>query len=210
MSGRLDDRPRPPSVRALASVNHTLPPPCYDWNDAMDFTLKNRDLDETLAVANYWYPSEEAGDEEPRIVIPATGELVTGFWQARAMDPTVGKRWQSPHGLRGDAIVVVYPHGPGNGDTVVVEGPMDALAAAGLGYLGISLLGATPPMSAIDLTRRMTRGKILLVADSDSPATMAGLVPVFAELGRGVRLVVPTVAKDLAAHSPDERKGLLA
>lgn len=213
MSGRLDE-PRPSRPRPLlppVEIRHHRPWPDQGLASLGRQYLIGRGLDADLAWDNGWYTSAQAGDEEPRIVVPCTGKITKGFWQARAIVPGVAKRWLSPHGPRGDAVALVYPSPTRRDRIVVVEGPMCALAAAGLGFLGVSLLGATPSREVMGFVSWLCRGtRTILLADSDSPATMAALVPVLAEAGVPVELRIPSRGKDLADLSPLERSALLA
>lgn len=177
------------------------------WRDY----LRGRGLDAGLAAANQWYPSRNAGDIEYRIVIPASS-LIPGnvFWQARAVGAHILKRYQSPHSPRGDAIVSVWPLDPRPRFSVVVEGPMDALAAAGEGCLGISLMGVTPPEECLRLTSRFAYGTIaLVVADSDSVGAMAKVALKLLNYGLAVKLVDPHPHKDLAEAPRAERRRIL-
>src|SRR3990167_5064168 len=91
-------RPRPP--RALPErIGYQLPVADASQLATMADYLVGRGLSYQLARENCWYPSTSAGDALPRVVVPAHGNLTTGFWQARAMAP-VEPRWQSPHGPR--------------------------------------------------------------------------------------------------------------
>lgn len=173
--------------------------------------LNQRGLDPDLARANHWYISEEAGDRYTRIVIPASSELPGNlFWQARAVDKDVEPRYHSPHTARGDAVVVCWPYSPDARGFVVVEGPMDALAAAGEGFTGIALMGVTPPDIALDLTARLIRGTMaLIVADSDSLGAMAKVGFKLVNRGAGVKLVSPSPYKDLAEAPREERRRIL-
>ena len=201
-------RPRPP--RALPErIGYQLPVADASQWAAMTNYLVGRGLSHQLASANDWYPSTSAGDAFPRVVIPAHGNLTTGFWQARAMAP-VEPRWQSPHGPRGDAVVVVFPRAVA-GPAVVVEGPMCALAAAEMGCYAIALLGATPPYVAMAyvIERLLGFASIVVVADRDRPDLAARWVAPLSNAGP-TRLVVPTLAKDLAEHTPEQRRSLLA
>ena len=114
--------------------------------------LEERKLDPDLAKENGWFPSTEAGDSFLRIVIPArTHKAGHVYWQARDVTGKAFLRYQSPKGPRHEALVVVTPEGDpadylGN---VIVEGPMDALAAAMEGYVGYALLGMKPSTATL-------------------------------------------------------------
>src|SRR5207245_2951688 len=120
-----------------------MPKRSLDLHREMKTYLQDRYLDFDLAVYNHWYLSHSAGDDHTRIVIPATSMIEDHiYWQARAIYPHVKHKYQSPTASRLDALVVVYPpEHEDSGMIVVVEGPMDALAAADVGYTGIALMG---------------------------------------------------------------------
>lgn len=89
---------------------------------------------------------------------------------------------------------------------IVVEGPMDALAAAGIGYLGVGLMGNTPTPATIthlvelaDVFADNDRAKFLIVPDNDAPREAAMLAARLWE--RGVRCTIRQIVgyKDLAA-----------
>ena len=110
------------------------------WYSLQDSYLLSRNLDYNVARYNQWYPTDLKG---PRVVIPCT----QGFWQARAMEEDE-PRYLSSRGSRNGAFCVVWPLITEVIDrvlpppTLIVEGPMDALAAAALGAVGIASLGA--------------------------------------------------------------------
>lgn len=166
--------------REAVSAAVTLPMLDENLWPAFDRYLLSRDLDVELATQNQWFPS--GYDGIPRVIIPAnkTGGV---FWQARLMtdDEIEGKkRWDSAAAPREDAIIVVIPRHTlrleGNPlRTVVVEGPMDALAIAEFGLLGIAMCGNRPTDATIhhilQTQAELESGKIWLFPDSDSYAT---------------------------------------
>src|SRR5437899_1821018 len=92
--------------------------------------LYERNLDPFLAEENGWYPSRKAADHDLRIVIPAVVRIPKQvYWQARAIGSS-HIRYQSPRGPREGALIYIAAEQtePSN-KVVVVEGPMDALAA---------------------------------------------------------------------------------
>jgi len=179
---------------------------CYLRADMKRY-LDKRGLDYAVARTNDWYPSNDAGDDSPRIVIPATTQIDRHkFWQARAMDANP-KRYQSPFGSRLDAIICVYADGANHrdGKRVLVEGPMDALAAAGEGYDAIALMGVTPNLRILSHVAHLTlNDKVLFVADSDAVGQAANVMASLASLGVQVRLACAS-KKDLAAMDRDDR-----
>ncbi len=131
--------------------------------------LEGRELDYDLAVKNGWYPSDTAGDGEVRIVMPATRGDGGVFWQARAVLPNIAKRYQSPSASREDALILVSPSTPIK-HAAIVEGPMDALAAAAVGLLGIALMGNTPNQVVLEHVAQHLRPCTLVYAVSDANA----------------------------------------
>ena len=174
--------------------------------------LVARNLDPDIARANQWYPSVAAGDENLRLVIPASSDQDGNhFWQSRLV-LGAGTRYQSPAGCTsGDAVIVVYPAGAARWkESVVVEGPMCALAVAMTGRLGVALMGADPPEERLELTARRVHGTTCtIIPDQDR---LDALVRVFAYLtNKGVqcRLRDPFHGKDFADMSPEARTQLL-
>lgn len=189
---------------------HRLPPEDRGAIDLMIRYLRDRNLDAELAFNNYWYPSRAAGDQWLRVVTPASSEITGNhFWQARAVDKFVEKRYQSPHAPRGDAVIAVWPRGTPR-ITAVVEGPMDALAAAGEGCLGIALMGATPPGECFRLTAKLACGTMaIIVADSDALGAASKWALKLLNYGLGVKLTSPHPHKDLAEAPQRERRRIL-
>jgi len=183
---------------------------------AFDRYLTRRHLDPALALANGWYPSYAAGDDALRIVIPAANTGCFPFWQARAVQPDVEPRYQSPHGVpREDSVVLVWSMGErraGRPVVVVVEGPMDALAAAGTGADGVSLMGAMPPLIVFDHMARLFAQSTEFLVIPDTDMLHAGLALARYERRRGclARLcVLPLGWKDLAELPPEARASLI-
>lgn len=172
----------------------------------MERYLHQRGLDHALACRNGWYASQAAGDAGLRIVIPATAsDPRNRFWQARSIDGTE-PRYQSPHSARGDALTVVWPREQARG-SVIIEGPMDALAAAELGYVGVALLGGNPSTEVLNFARNLVQPYTprLLIGDNDSPQFMAKLAAWFVPC----RFLLPTPWKDLAECPRLQRRQLL-
>jgi DNA primase len=146
-----------------------LPPLSTAHWPQMQAYLRKRGLSPPLAEYNGWYPTVDR-NSTPRIVIPAQSLLNTWpYYQARAMDDSP-KRYDSPRAPRGDALVVCHPQSPNSNYVVLVEGPMDALAAAECGYLGTALMGNTPSDTVIDHIRELTRPYhgIIVLSDVDA------------------------------------------
>lgn len=193
--------------KASPSCNYRPSPDASLWYD-FDKYLRGRGLSSMLAYTNGWYPSRNAGDREPRVVIPATSADPRNlFWQARSMNGTE-PRYQSPYAMRGDALVIVWPKRPSTTSSAycIVEGPCDALAAAETGFVGVALLGGHPSDEVLAHAGRLThRSPRLLVSDNDSPALMATITAFFP----GAKLLLPSPWKDLASVPLVERRKLL-
>jgi len=171
--------------------------------------LLGRRLDYGVATHNGWYPSNQAGDTLPRVVIPGTMTSRGLFWQARTV---VGgePRYQSPGGERNGAVIVVRPYAATD-RAVVVEGPMDALVAAMGGQLGIAVMGNTPGMVVLETVAGCLRPgirRVLFVPDLDSPGAFAVALGVLAAGGFQCEIRIPP-QKDLAACDDGQRKDVL-
>ena len=171
--------------------------------------LSERGLDHSLAIENGWYPSTQAGDSHARIVIPCTHSNGRVYWQARALDAGVEKRYQSPPYSAEGAFVLVWPKDPVKG-VVLVEGPMDALAAAECGYAGVAAMGNRPGANLLQNVLAQFPGKTITVVP-DTDAIRAGAVTVgrLALLGATARLLFPVGAKDLSRMTELARRQLL-
>ena len=179
-----------------------------DWAEVALY-LVGRGLDPALALRNGWYASRAATDTELRVVIPCTSANLTNkYWQARLARETKEKlppRYQSPVGVtRGDALAVVLPRDAGWRGTVLVEGPMDALAAAEVGYMGIGWMGTDPGQLPIDFARTLlVKGQPrYVVSDRDAISAAVRIWSQFV----GAFLINPTPYKDLAAMPFEERE----
>lgn len=186
----------------------------YLW-PAMQVYLEDRGLDYHLAVENGWYPSDQANDDFPRVVIPATSAIAGNvYWQARDLTGDANIRYQSPFASRGDAIVVVWPRGnPARVKrAAMVEGPADALAAAGAGLLGVALMGSAPPWKALALAAKLCYDRLVLVVldrDAAGCVSVTRTVPYLVQCGLQVKVVDPYPHKDLAKVPKELRQELL-
>jgi hypothetical protein len=87
---------------------------------------------------------------------------------------------------------------------------MDALAAAGEGFVAVALMGATPPKVCLDLTAKLLRGTIpVLVMDLNAEAQMAKILGELADRGLTGVLASPYPGKDLAALPRSAREAVL-
>ena len=79
---------RAEKIRDSKLVINTVPFPIHATNlkRNMRIYLHGRRLSWGVAEANNWYPSENAGDTEARVVMPAKSTYENhNFWQARAL-----------------------------------------------------------------------------------------------------------------------------
>ena len=165
-----------------------------------DDYLSDRNLSPTTARYNYWYPTELKG---PRIIIPCT----KGFWQARALEDNT-PRYLSAKGSRDGAFCVVWPKYPSD-LTVIAEGPMDALAAAGLRAVGVASLGAGFGGYVVDwVCNNRPLSHILIIPDLDNEEFGYSLMAEFTNHGRVATIKHPT-KKDLASMTIKQREKLL-
>ena len=170
--------------------------------------LDGRGLDAPLAIENGWYVSLSAGDEYTRIVIPATNTKSYIYWQARAVDPAVYKRYRSPKYAAGDSIIVVWPRETGR-YVAIVEGPLDALAAAEHGLVGVSVMGKQPPTEVFDHIEALFPSQSFVVLpDGDGLGGVADILQQLAKRRRPATVVL-TGHKDLAAMPREQRRRLL-
>ena len=180
---------------------------------AMVNYLVSRDLDYHLAHGQYgWYPAWYNG---PRIIVPCIRTDSVGlFWQGRRIDSMPFaedcKRWDSPHGPRGDALCYLRnPDVSKEGNFVIVEGPMDALAAAGCGYAAIALLGVSPPGAVLaHAATIIQQRRAICIADRDSVPKWIKIQNQLGLMGIHTKLVIPT-EKDLAKLAREQRKTFL-
>lgn len=178
-----------------------------------DRYLQGRGLSSELARANTWFPSRTI-DGYDRLVVPGTSsETGNLYWQARLIDPdSHARRWESPHGVsRGDSLCLVWPGSPRlGGRSVVVEGPLDALAAAEEGFLAIGLMGVTPGYDVILNAARILRGtECMVMSDVAAEAEMCENMMRLVELGIKCKFLSPYPDKDLAAMTKLRRREAL-
>lgn len=194
----------------------TLPSWCPGAAECFEEYLQARNLDAGLAQDNGWYVSKDAGDHFPRIVIPAvTHKAGHVYWQARDITGKAFLRYQSPKGPRHEALVKVIPDADprdylGN---VIVEGPMDALAAAMEGYVGYALMGMKPSNATL-------MHLALLIEDSNDLVTVVCLdrgeianaikVSMFLSSQGYQAAVAELPEKDLAQCLPSVRRKFLS
>lgn len=179
---------------------------------AMKAYLHGRNLSYTTANENLWYPTQHVKERDPvpRIVIPAINKYHRPYWQGRAMLKH-DLRYRSAKGGRFGSIVVVWPMNWRHKEIVLVEGPMDALAAAGLGYLGVATMGALFASYAVRFIKKVLPLDIavIVVPDVDAPEFGVQNVGMFSELGRKAVLKMPVGGKDLAKLDLKAREELL-
>lgn len=188
--------------------------PSYDVGEDMTHDipyLASRKLSTQVARHNSWYVSREAGDSYPRLVIPAVTH-VTGhaYWQARDMTGKAYIRYQCPEGPRHAALIVVSPIGCSFGN-VVVEGPMDALAAAGEHYTGFALMGTQPNKETLyHLALLLGADRTVVLLDRDAKHYGVPITCFLASNGHMTKLAcLEGPEKDLAECLPVKRKAVL-
>lgn len=179
---------------------------------AMKAYLHGRNLSYTTATGNLWYPTDKVKERDPvpRIVIPAINRYQRSYWQGRAMLKH-DLRYRSAKGGRFGSIVVVWPMARRKREVVLVEGPTDALAAAGLGYLGIATMGALFSTYAVKFIGRALPLDItvIVVPDLDTPEFGVENVRELSAAGRKTVLRMSVGANDLASMTSDAREELL-
>lgn len=191
----------------------TYPPPLNTpvaWG-SFDRYLTSRGCDPEIAKRHGWYPSEHAGDDQLRVVIPAPWSNGTPYWQARCLVEDQTPRYLSPNASRGDGLVVVYAIPiPSDPVYVVVEGPIDALALASWGVVGIGLMGNHPPATVWERIRSLARGhRVILYPDSDAIAEAAGWLTQLRKYGILAEYCAP-IGKDFADLTLTQRKEVVA
>lgn len=195
-------------------------PPCFAaLSKDMVAYLEARDLSCQLADANGWYLSRSAGDTYPRIVIPAvTHKAGHVYWQARDVTGNAFIRYQSPKGPRHEALIKVKPADDLTEDPfgiVVVEGPMDALAAAEEGYVSYALMGMQPSKATLMHLALLIEDNrdldILVLLDRDSGPNATKVMLFLASQGYHTGTgQLPGPEKDLAACPPSKREKFLS
>lgn len=191
---------------------NTLPVMSVNQFNMNDY-LEERHLDWMLARENGWYESVEAGDSRPRVVMPAVTHVKDHvYWQARDIYGKAYLRYTSPKGPRHEALILVEPHHHPKG-VVIVEGPMDALAAAGAGYVGIALMGMTPSQATLYhltlLVHDYFPTNVLVLLDRGEVANATKVMLFLASQGFSAK-IAELDTKDLAASMPLHRRKFLA
>jgi len=177
-----------------------MPERVPDLFPMQDNYLMGRNLSYAIARYNLWYPTKLPG---PRVVVPCTG----GFWQARTLDEDE-LRYRSSKGSRSQAFCIVWPK-KSRPLTIVVEGPMDALAAAGLGAVGVASLGAHFGEYVVEwVCKNRPSSDILIIPDLDDDEFGYNLMAAFTNKGKQSTLKLPT-RKDFAKMTIKEREKLI-
>jgi len=180
--------------------------------------LRNRELSYTVARHNGWYGTKEL-DGVARVIIPATNLQGARYWQARAMVKTLKvNRWKSARGSKNGSIVVIWPNSTpkASQNLVIVEGPMDALAAGSAGHIGLAAMGKinigdviTYITAGAKFTNVFANHKVLIVPDVDSPEFGTKAITQLALAGINAEIRIPEF-EDLAALSRKKRARLLS
>ena len=184
-----------------------FPRPRFELLSQMREYLAGRELDSELAEANDWYPARYQNAN--RVVIPCSNSQGVPYFQARDMDGKAELRYTSPPASRDDSLALVWPQVKVKG-TVVVEGPMDALAAAVFGWLGIGVMGNQPSEAIINHLATICRTfqPVYVIPDLDAlflgPAVFCPLV----QRGISGAILIPQ-RKDLCEMPLAERKKFL-
>ena len=170
--------------------------------------LLSRHLSFSLASVNGWFPSFYQNAK--RIIIPCSNSLGVPYFQGRAMSDDAVIRYASPPASRDDSIVLCWPKDKALG-MLICEGPMDALAAAGVGLLGVGIMGNQPNNAVLDYVALYARGfaPVRVLPDQDALHFGASVVSGLAQRRILCRAIEPR-AKDLAAMSISEREELLS
>lgn len=194
--------------KPLCSTRPAASPDPLDTEAMVEYLIGERKLDADIAINNGWYPSRNAGDTELRVVIPClSSDLANRYWQARRLVDSPDKyplRYTSPHHVRrGDALAVVYPLSSKPKGTVLAEGPMDALAAAEAGFMGIGWMGTDPGDAPMVLAHRLRIKNRPTYVFSDKDAIPAA-VRIWSNF-IGSMLINAYPYKDLAAMPLEER-----
>ena len=184
-----------------------FPKPYPELRMKMLHYLEGRELDFALAEKNEWYPSHYK--KADRVVIPCSNTQGVPYFQARDMDGKSELRYASPPASRDDSLALVWPRVRVKG-TVVVEGPMDALAAAAFGWLGVGIMGNQPSESVLTHLAQVCRAfqPVYVIPDMDAlflgPAVFCPLV----QRGISGAIRMPQ-SKDLCEMTLEERKKFL-
>ncbi len=179
--------------------------------------LDKRQLDTGLAKENGWYPARYK-QEHPRIIIPCSNSAGVPYFQGRDMSGKAKLRYASPPAARDDSGVLVWPSQGAPDEvahkikgTVIVEGPMDALAAAERGFLGIGLMGNDPNEDVIRFIIKLIQGcfePVFIIPDADQLSMGPGVSAALSTEGLRCQVRL-SPKKDLAEMSVDERKEFL-
>lgn len=178
--------------------------------------LEGRGLSFSCAYDNGWFPTDEL-DGVPRLVIPATSLSGRRYWQARAMVPVPDPlRWRSARGSKDGAVVLCWPLlVKARARVVVVEGPLDALAAASVNHIGLAAMGKSNVTDVLGYLKKAGDYKlvfhglsVVVVPDLDAPEFAARAVTELAISGVYAEIRLPPY-EDLAALTREEREELL-
>lgn len=193
-------------------ARYTGPRPAYplpeeELEDRMESYLHARRLEYRLAKANGWYAAYYKS--APRIIIPCSNSEGVPYFQGRAMNDHE-LRYASPASPRDDSLVIVWPKSTASVGGVVVEGPMDAMAAAGQGFVGVALMGNQPNEVVLDHLCKYARAfqPVLILPDIDALEMGPTVLCAIAQRGIGGTILSP-LKKDLAEMSISQRREFL-
>ena len=180
----------------------------HDYIKAANY-LTARNLNPVLAFENEWEPVFRRG---LRILIPAITMIPNHrYWQARSLTGEE-PRYESPHGPRRDALVVVSKRNHPLSMACVVEGPMDALAMADIeGCMGIALMGIKPPKEALNHLAALLVAYpvVYCICDTDQIHGMMQVQNFLATRGIYSEIKIPPGGKDVAEMTTEERQAIV-
>lgn len=188
-----------------------LPPMEPLYSTMMEDYLEERQLSHQVAVFNGWYPAYVK--KEPRVIIRSVSMLMPGlgFWQGRSMLREPQLRYDSPYGNRGDSLCVVHGSNYKRDTLAVCEGPMDALAAAGVPRCdGVATFGAMPSQAQLEHLELLSRKYrlIIVLPDKDYPA-YAGKIVMALHNAESIAILECESCKDLASLGKEDREKLI-
>ena len=176
--------------------------------DAFDDYLHSRKLDPLLARANGWFPAVYS--HAPRIVIPCSNKAGVPYFQARDVSGKAELRYASPPASRDDSVCLVWPMEASKG-SVILEGPMCALAAADLGYVGVAVMGNQPNREVLAHITSLVRAfqPVQVVPDADTANLGVEVLSWLSQEGISCLMRIPP-KKDLAEMAVKERMRFLS
>jgi DNA primase len=132
-----------------------------------------------------------------RIFIPEIRNQQVVYYQARALDPTVEKRYLNPKHLTRAIIGLETLDWPSS-IAVLVEGPFDALPLISVGVPAVAILGSRLAEESL-LARRIGNKHIIVATDNDVAGheIATRMMTLLSAAGISNRRVIPQVGKDV-------------